>query len=161
MIKYLRESPYPNTVNLIVVKPIGTQYRTLIKTINHGVYNAVMNVVDKGWSIAFYPWVQDTVYGKLENPEYFNNISKEIYGDNAISIEVFADAINDFLNKVDNGTKIWCVTLHNSVTPIIHATKSIPYLKKYRLTDKHWAIKRRPNKPRRVYSLVYANDEYM
>ena len=60
--KYIRDIK-DDYVSLLVVKPLGNQYRTLIPTVDK-VYNVVMNVTSEGWSTVLYPWDGDTVYGK-------------------------------------------------------------------------------------------------
>lgn len=134
--KYIREIQ-DDYVSLLVVKPLGNQYRTLVPTVDK-IYNVVMNVTSEGWSTVFYPWNGDTVYGKLENPEYFNNVSYFRYPKGTKSIQVFKDTIDDFLDKTNTGLYVRDIDLFSFGHPYIPVIKSKPLLKRYRVLDKKW-----------------------
>ena len=141
--KYIREIQ-DDYVSLLVVKPLGNQYRTLVPTVDK-TYNVVMNVTSEGWSTVFYPWNDDTVYGKLENPEYFNNVSYIRYPKGTKSIQVFKDTIDDFLDKTNTGLHVRDIDLFSSVYPVIPIIKSKPLLKRHRVLDKKWNAYRATN----------------
>ena len=136
--KYIRDIQ-DDYVSLLVVKPLGNQYRTLVPTVDK-VYNVVMNVTSEGWSTVFYPWIDDTVYGELKNPEYFNNISYIRYPKGTKSIQVLKDTIDDFLDKTNTGLHIRDIDLFSFGHPCIPVIKAKPLAKRYRVLDKKWNV---------------------